>query len=74
MNQYTSEVINAAKDLIIADRKYSNFTPQTFKSLTEKFKVALNNFKVTSNYLYATRDTDDESLLKQAIDIYRTRN
>ena len=74
MNQYTTEVINAAENLILADRKYSNFTPQTFKSLTEKFKVALNNFKVASNYLYAMRETDDQSLLNQAIDIYRTRN
>ena len=73
-NNYTPEVIQAAKDLILADRAYNDFTPKTFKKLGEKFNIAKTTFKETSNYLFAMRETDDESLLRQAIDIYSTRN
>lgn len=73
-NNYTPEVIQAAKDLILADCAFNDFTPKTFKKLAEKFNTAKTTFKETSNYLFAMRETDDESLLNQAKDIYRTRN
>jgi hypothetical protein len=73
-NNYTTEVINAAENLILADRALHDFTPKNFKKLCIKFKIAKTNFRETSNYLFAMRETDDESLVRQAIDIYRTRN
>ena len=71
---YTPEVIQASKDLILADNAFNDFTPTTFKKLGEKFNTAKTKFKEASNYLFMMRETDDESLLKQAKDIYRTRN
>ena len=72
--KYSPEVIEAAKNLILADNAFNDFTPKTFKKLGEKFNTAKTNFKEASNYLFFMRETDDESLLKQATEIYRTRN
>ena len=70
--KYSQEVIQAAKDLIEADCALNDFTPKTFKKLGEKFNIAKTNFKEASNHLFMMRETDDESLLKQATEIYRT--
>jgi hypothetical protein len=69
INNYTTEVIEAAKDLILADRAFNDFIPKTFKQLGEKFRNAKIHFKEASNHLFMMRETDDESLLKQAIEI-----
>ena len=73
-NNYTPEVIEAAKNFILADNAFNDFTLKTFSKLEENFNTAKTNFKEASNYLFLARETDDESLLKQARDIYRNRN
>lgn len=73
--KYSQEVIQASRDLILADCAFKyDFTPKTFKKLKEKFNTAKTTFKESSNYLFLMREIDDESLLKQATEIYRTRN
>jgi hypothetical protein len=73
-NNYTLEVIEASKDLILADRSFNDFSPQNFKQLKENFNTAKKLFKEASNYLFMMRETDDESLLKQAREILSNQN
>ena len=78
-NNYTPEVINAAQELILADCAFKyRFTPKFFNKLKKRFNTAKTTFKESSNYLFLMRETDDESLVKQATEIFsdnhRTRN